>query len=152
VLLRQGQATMTKSDVGRGKPPKHSRFKPGISGNPKGRPKCKATALGEITKNVFNTSVEYRDRGRLKKSTRRELTLKAFVKRALSGSVPAAEMLLKLRSGAQACDVGVRRIVVDNWLPDFPGQVGEEKSLQHRNEADLEPPGGREQPGTHKKP
>jgi hypothetical protein len=143
---------MTKSDVGRGRPPKNSQFKPGISGNPKGRPKRKSTALGEITRNVFNTSVEYRDRGRLKKSTRSELTLKAFVKRALSGSVPAAETLLKLRSELQAGDAGVLRIVVANWLPDHPGQTGEQKSLQHRNEADLEASGGREQPVTRRKP
>jgi Family of unknown function (DUF5681) len=143
---------MTKSDVGRGRPPKHSQFKPGISGNPKGRPKRRATALGEITRSVFNTSVEYRDCGRLKKSTRSELTLKAFVKRALSGSVAAAETLLKLRSELQAGEAGVLRIVVNNWLPDYPGQTGEQKSSQHRNEADLEPSGGRDQPVTRRKP
>jgi hypothetical protein len=104
-LLDQRRTTMTKSDVGRGRPPKHSQFKPGISGNPKGRPKRRATALGEITRSVFNTSVEYRDCGRLKKSTRSELTLKAFVKRALSGSVAAAETL-STNAKRQVADAG----------------------------------------------
>ena len=31
-------------EVGYGKPPKHSRFKPGQSGNPKGRPRVPATS------------------------------------------------------------------------------------------------------------
>jgi hypothetical protein len=154
-LPRQGQTTMTKSDVGRGRPPEHSRFKPGISGNPKGRPKRMATALGEITNEVFNTSVEYREGGRRKRAPRRELTIKALVKKALNGSVSAAEMLLKLRSQSRARDVGTQRIELTNWLPDHPGQTGEERSRQHMSEADLDSSGGREQPGsdpTRKKP
>jgi len=140
---------MTKSDVGRGSPPKHSRFKPGTSGNPRGRPKRKPMVLGEIANNVFNTTVGYRDDGQLKKATRHEVSLKALVKHALSGNVAAAEALLKLRSQPQAGDVGVQRIVVDNWLPDHPGQTGEQKSRQHMNEADLESSGGQEQPSAH---
>jgi Family of unknown function (DUF5681) len=139
---------MTKSDVGRGRPPKYSRFKPGISGNPKGRPKRRVTALGEITNDVFTAFVGYRDDGRLRKATRHELSVRALVKHALNGEISAAEMLLKLRSKAQAGDVSVQRIAVSNWLPDYPGQTGEQKSCQHRNEADLELPGEREQPGT----
>jgi hypothetical protein len=143
---------MAKSDVGRGRPPEHSRFKPGVSGNPRGRPKRKSNVLGEITHDVFNTTVEYRDHGRLKKATRHQLSLKALVKHALTGDVAAAEMLLKLRTQAQAGDISVQRIVVDNWLPDQPGQTGEEKSRQHMNEADLESSGGQGQPGTRQKP
>jgi hypothetical protein len=79
---------------------------------------------------------------------RRELSIKTLVKKALSGSVSAAEMLLKLRSQAQAGAVGVQTIVVRNWLPDYPGQTGEQKSRQQINEADLDSSGGREQPGT----
>jgi hypothetical protein len=145
---------VTKSDVGRDSPPKHSRFKPGTSGNPRGRPKRKPTALGEITNDVFNVSVRYGDDGRLKKATRHELSLKALVKHALSGNVSAAGMLLKLRSQAQAGAVGIQRVVVRNWLPDYPGQTGEQKWRQQINEADLDSSGGREQPGTdptHKK-
>ena len=57
--------------------------------------------LGEITNDVLNASVEYREDGRLKKATRHELTLKALVKQALGGNVSAAEMLLKLWTSAQ---------------------------------------------------
>jgi hypothetical protein len=60
-------------------------------------------------------------------------------------------MLLKLRSWAQACEVEVQRIVVDNWLPDHPGQTGEHKSRQHMNEADLDRPDGWRNPARAKK-
>jgi Family of unknown function (DUF5681) len=40
------EATMADDDVGYGRPPKKFRFKPGVSGNPKGRPKRDPGALG----------------------------------------------------------------------------------------------------------
>jgi Family of unknown function (DUF5681) len=58
---------MAKSEVGYGKPPKHSRFKTGISGNPRGRPKRRPTAAGEIINNVLNAVTEYREGGPNKK-------------------------------------------------------------------------------------
>jgi hypothetical protein len=135
---------MAKSEVGFGRPPKHSRFRPGTSGNRRGRPKRKATALAEIANKVLNTSVEYREGGRRKKATRHELTLMALVKQALGGSVAAAEMLLKMRARSQKDGGGVQIIELNNWLPDHPGQTGEEKSRLHMNEADLDSSGRRD--------
>ena len=37
----------TSDDVGYGRPPKHTRFKPGQSGNPKGRPGGKAATKAD---------------------------------------------------------------------------------------------------------
>jgi hypothetical protein len=124
---------MTTSDVGRGRPPKHSRFKPGVSGNPKGRPKRTPIALGKIASNVLGTLVEYRENGRSRKATRGELTIKAFVENALKGSLSAAEMLLTLRSRSPVADV-IQTIDLDNWLPDYPGQTGAERSRQHADD------------------
>jgi hypothetical protein len=140
---------MKKSDVGRGRTPKHSRFKPGLSGNPKGRPKRTVTTIGEITNDVFKTSVNYSGDGRPKKATRHELSLKTLVKHALTGDIGAAEMLLKLRLQTPTGEVGIRRIVVSNWLPDYPGQTGEQRSRQHLNEADYDSLGGQEQSGAN---
>jgi hypothetical protein len=147
VLLRlKWTTTMDESDVGFGKPPRHSRFKPGTSGNPNGRPKREAAALGDIANHVLNTSVEYKEGDRRKKATRHEVMLMGLVKRALSGSVAAAEKLLKLRAHSQNRDVGVQQIEVNNWLPDYPGQTREERSRQHMNDADFDSPGRREPP------
>lgn len=138
---------MDESDVGFGKPPRHSRFKPGTSGNPKGRPKRKTEAVGDIANEVLNTSVEYREGDRRKKATRHELMLKGLIKRALAGNVAAADKLLKLYS--QKHDVGVQRIELNNWLPDHPGQTAEERSLRHRNETDFDSSGKPELPNSN---
>jgi hypothetical protein len=55
-------------EVGRGKPPKHSRFKAGNNANPNGRRgKRKPVAIADIIENVLNGRAEYRERGRIKK-------------------------------------------------------------------------------------
>jgi hypothetical protein len=121
-------------------PPKHSRFKKGVSGNPKGRPKRKPPAVSETIDSVLNATAEYRERGRTKVATRRELTIRTHVNRALKGDVKSAETLLKLRAHAQRNgDAGVERIVLDDWLPDHPGQTGEQKTTEFalKNEATL---------------
>src|SRR5271155_3037151 len=92
---------MSKYKVGYGKPPKKSRFKRGISGNPKGRPKRKSNPLAEIINNVLRASIEYRERGRIKTTTRHELNLKMLIEHAVKGDLGAAELVLKVRDHAQ---------------------------------------------------
>jgi len=62
--------------IGYGKPPRATRFKPGTSGNPKGRPKCASSPLGEIVNDVLNAPVKYRENGRARTSSRREVALR----------------------------------------------------------------------------
>jgi hypothetical protein len=45
---------MVSYEIGYGKPPLSGRFRAGVSGNPKGRPKRKPTPLAEIIKTVLN--------------------------------------------------------------------------------------------------
>jgi len=122
---------MSGYEVGYRKPPKHSRFKKGVSSNPKGRPKGKPPAVGDVVDNVLDAPAEYREGGKTKKATRRELTLRNFVRLALRGDVKAAETLLKLRAHAQRFgDARANRIEVKDWLPDYPGQTGEQKTRE----------------------
>jgi hypothetical protein len=126
---------MTDYEVGYRKSPKHSRFKKGVSSNPKGRPKRKPLAAGEIIDGVLNAPAQYREAGRIKTATRRELSLKTYVTRALNGDFKAAGALLKLRAYAQKYgDTGVHRIQIDDWLPDYPGQTAEQKTREFSNE------------------
>ena len=92
---------MSDRKVGYGNPPEHSRFKKGVSANPKGRPKRQPPEVGEVIKGVMDASVEYLEGGRTRKATRRELSVKRHLKRAMEGNTGAAEALLKLRAQAQ---------------------------------------------------
>jgi hypothetical protein len=122
---------MSDHEVGYRKPPQESRFKKGVSGNPKGRPKRKPFAAGDIVNKVLNSSAEYRERGQTKRATRRELTLRNYVRLALKGDAKAAETLLRLRAHAQRFgDAGNDRVEVTGWLPDHPGQTGAQKTQE----------------------
>jgi hypothetical protein len=134
---------MVDYEVGKGRPPKHSRFKPGNNANPKGRPKREPTpeALAGIIDTVFDGVAEYRDRGQTKRAKRRELTIRTHIKLALGGSLKSIEALLLLREHAQTSgDTGVRRLEITDWLPDYPGQTGEQKTREFAARANAEAP------------
>ena len=120
---------MSCDDIGYGKPPKSRRFKPGVSGNPKGRPKRKPAPLAEIINNIVDDPIEYRERGRTKFAPMRELSLKMVVDRALGGDLEAAELAIKIRERAERYgDAGVDQIKVSGWLADYSGQTAKQKS------------------------
>ena len=78
-------------------PPKHSRFKKGVSGNPKGRPKRrKGQLVSHIISKVQNTPTAYREGGRTKLASRLELALKKLVNGALEGDARTAAELFAL--------------------------------------------------------
>jgi Family of unknown function (DUF5681) len=139
---------MSDYEVGYGKPPKHSRFKKGVSANPKGRPKRKTLAVGEIINNVLNSPAEYRERGRTKKAARLALTLKTHVQRALNGDVRSADILLKLRSHAQKFgDTPGYKIKMSDWLPDYPDQTAEQKTRELVQQVEADTPEWWKRPG-----
>ena len=120
---------MADYDIGYGKPPKGKRFEPGKSGNPSGRPKDGPDRLGKIVQEVLDAPMQYRQNGRTKTATRREVGLRLLVEKAVKGDVGAAELLLKKRRHAlRHGQNGARRLVVTDWLPDYPGQTAGEKT------------------------
>jgi hypothetical protein len=81
--------------VGYRKPPKHSQFKPGQSGNPRGRPKgargVKSDLSAELSA-VWTTNIN----GRPIKGTKQRLMFRTLTARAATGDVKAAAILLPL--------------------------------------------------------
>ena len=133
---------MSKS--GRGNPPKHFRFKKGVSGNPKGRPKRqrKGQRVSHIISQVQNTLTAYREGGRTRRASRLELILKKLVNAALGGDPKSADDLFTLLTQAERNNgAKIEKIIVEDWVPDFPGQTGEQKTRAHARESEIDPTG-----------
>jgi hypothetical protein len=82
-------------EVGWRKPPRHTRFKPNRSGNPKGRPP-KSRNLKTDLVNELGTSISVRDGDREIKISKQEAFLKSLVARALQGDARASGLLVSL--------------------------------------------------------
>lgn len=80
---RQGAAS-ADYEVGYGKPPRGSRFQPGVSGNPKGRPKRRATSQESFQK-VLNLPVVISEGGRKRKISTQEALFRRMRRGALEG-------------------------------------------------------------------
>jgi hypothetical protein len=70
--------------VGRGHPPKETRWKPGQSGNPTGRRK-KRPSFSEVTEQVLNETVEMRMGDRLLRMSNRQALVRSAIRQALAG-------------------------------------------------------------------
>ena len=81
--------------IGYGKPPRHTRFKPGRSGNPRGRPsgsKNLATVLSE----ALNEPVIVAEDGRRRKITKRQAIIKQLVNRSAKADLRATKILIDI--------------------------------------------------------
>jgi hypothetical protein len=123
---------------------KSGRFKKGVSGNPKGRPKRKRKGLlvSHIVSKAQNTPTAYHEGGRTKWASRLELILKKLVNAALGGDPKSADDLFALRTQAERNNgAKIEKIIVEDWVPDFPGQTGEQKTRAHARESEIDPTG-----------
>jgi hypothetical protein len=80
-------------DVGYKRPPPHSQFKPGQSGNPRGRPKhvrnFKTDLLDELREQI-----PIRENGRERKISKQRAFIKALVAAAIKGDMRATNALV----------------------------------------------------------
>jgi hypothetical protein len=81
--------------VGFGKPPKHTRFKKGQSGNPKGRPPG-SKDFAKLIDDALEERVLVKENGRSRMITKREALAKLLVNLGISGNVSVTKVLLLL--------------------------------------------------------
>lgn len=81
-------------EVGFGRPPMHSRFRAGESGNPKGRPK-KARNFKTLFLEEANTPINVREGGGEQEISKLHAVVKRDMERAIKGSDRAADRVQK---------------------------------------------------------
>jgi hypothetical protein len=84
----------SKYTVGYRRPPKHTQFKPGQSGNAKGRPR-KSRTFADDLETELRSMIEVSEGGKRRRITKRRAIAKQHVNKALRGDVRSIELLFK---------------------------------------------------------
>src|SRR4051812_24943327 len=92
---RSGSTNGTSYEVGYRRPPLHTRFKPGTSGNPSGRPKG-AQNLKSIFERILKEEVSLREGSVTKTITKAEAILRGLVIGAMKGDSRSQMTLFRL--------------------------------------------------------
>jgi hypothetical protein len=102
--------------VGFCKPPLHSRFKPGQSGNPSGRPK-NSKNLKTLFHEVLNEQIPLIDGNQSKKVTKAEALIRRLVISALKGDRMSLSTLMRIaeQTGEFAEDEKQEQLVI-RWV------------------------------------
>ena len=101
--------------VGPGKPPRHTRFKPGQSGNPNGRPKGSknfATILQQQLRKKVTITVD----GKPKRMAVQEVIARRLANDSMKGTTKAMELLIRLTSKSEESDG--KGVASETVLPD----------------------------------
>jgi hypothetical protein len=99
-----------------------------VSGNPKGRPKRQPSTYAERVVDLLDAPVAYREAGKAKVATRRELAIKMLINKAAGGGDKEIKQVLKMvRRAMRNSSARTPPVIVENWLPDRPGQTADQK-------------------------
>lgn len=82
--------------TGYGKPPKHSQYKPGQSGNPKGRPKKVPKSAVEMIGGELYKMVKVKEGDKVKSMAKIEAVTKKLVQDAMAGKPAAVKLILDI--------------------------------------------------------
>ena len=98
-------------EVGYGKPPRHARFEPGRSSNPRGRP-AGSKNLSSLLSRALDEPVIVVENGRRRRIAKRQAIVTQFVNQSAKGDLKAIQILLTMlrdlegRSDSGATDPG----------------------------------------------
>ncbi len=82
-------------EVGYGRPPKSTRFQPGRSGNPRGRPRKQET-VGALLRRALSRRVRIQENGVTRSPSVKEIALTQLVNKAAKGELGAMKLLFDL--------------------------------------------------------
>jgi hypothetical protein len=126
-LKPRSTETTQISEVGYKRPPAHSRFKPGQSGNPSGRAKGSKN-LKTLLDQILKEEVSLREGSEVRKVSKAEAILRSVVLGALKGDVRHQTTLFRLAEQTGQFDdttaaiTEIRRIIVTG-VPRFGDDI-----------------------------
>jgi len=103
--------SMSKSGVGYRRPPIATRFKPGQSGNPKGRAGGSVN-LQTMFNKILNERVSVREGSRLRKISKAEAILRGIIVNAMKGDPRAIVTMFKIAEQTGQFKEAVQEIIV----------------------------------------
>jgi hypothetical protein len=139
------QASEPDYEVGYGRPPKASQFKPGQSGNPKGR-RRRPKSVREQTQSILARKITITEGGHSKKLTLQDVILRAQAQKAVKGDLKAAAFLLHLINAPEFADTDVidedalspdEQAMINDMIRQFSGAASEDVAAQAAENADL---------------
>ena len=92
--------------VGYGNPPKHTQFKKGQSGNPKGRPKGVKNLTTDLQEEL-ESKIQITEDGKQKTVTKQRAMLKQMLQKAMNGDARSADVLIKLAISIEESKSGI---------------------------------------------
>lgn len=88
------------NEVGYKKPPKHTQFKPGQSGNPKGRPKGVKNLFTDLREEL-EAKILVTEASQTQEVTKQRAMIKTLLAKALKGDARSAQVLITLTLGLE---------------------------------------------------
>lgn len=93
--MKKSHPNGTKIGVGYRQPPRHTRFKPGQSGNPKGRPRG-STSPKFVVQRIMGEKLSVREGDKVRLITTFEAMMRGLIVKALKGDPRALAVVLNL--------------------------------------------------------
>jgi hypothetical protein len=145
--LEGGPLTDADNRVGYCRPPKHTRFQPGQSGNLGGRP-IGVKSLSDIVRKIVGQKITVTENGRTRRIPRLEAILLRAASEASRGDVASLRLLLQLaerygesaQTGAERETIAAEDVaILRRYLPDLtssePEAIGPEADVDVEHES-----------------
>lgn len=109
--------------VGYRKPPKHTRFKKGQSGNPSGKRQRSKKKIYDLFEEILGEKLMVLINGKKKKTSKIEVAIRKAVQKALEGDFKFLKLVLEIAKQSQLYEEKI--ITHDEWVEEIERNIAE---------------------------